>query len=223
MTTSKQKTALYVRVSTKEQRLDNQEKELKKWLKANGVPNESVAWYSEKGSGTTRSRKELDRLCRDIDDGKIDTVVVWKLDRLSRSLRDGVNLIADWSEKGIRLVSMTEGIDFASTMGKIIASLLSGLAQMETEYRRERQAVGIETAKARQIYKGRKPGTTRNSPLEAFRLRQRGVKVSQIAKCFGVTEMTIYRYLKTAEAAQKEIISKKIKKSEPGYCKRKSV
>lgn len=202
MAPKKTKTALYVRVSTKEQRLENQEKELKKWLKTNDIPIDSVVWYTEKVSGTTKNRKELDRLCSDIDAGKIDTVVCWKLDRLSRSLRDGVNLIGDWCEKGVRLVSTTEGIDFTNTMGKIIASLLSGLAQMETEYRRERQKVGIESAKARKVYKGRKAGTTRNDPMEAYQLRQQGMKVARIAKLFGVSIMTVYRYIKTAEAKQ---------------------
>lgn len=189
--------ACYVRVSTKDQNLKTQEKELGKWIKDNGIDPNSVQWYRDKVSGTTLNRPELERLRRDIEDNRVKTVVIWKLDRVSRNLRDGVNLISDWCEKGIRIVSMTEQLDFSSTVGKIIASLLSGLAQLETEYRKERQLAGIEAAKAKGgVYKGRKAGTTKSDPMEAYKLRQQGVKISQIAKCLGVTEMSVHRYIR---------------------------
>lgn len=196
--------ACYVRVSTKDQNLVNQERELKKWLRDNGIELERVEWYRDQVSGKNLDRPAMDRLRRDVDEGRIKTVVVWKLDRVSRNLRDGVNVIFDWCDKGVRLVSMTEGIDFANTIGKIIASFLSGLAQMESEYRRERQVVGIETAKAKGVYKGRKPGTTKCDPMEALELRKKGMKVKQIAKVLDVSETAIFRYLNIAKAMSKQ-------------------
>lgn len=199
----KKTTACYVRVSTKDQNLDNQEKELKKWLKANEVDSSSVTWYRDQFSGTTLARPELERLRQDIEKGNIKTIVIWKLDRVSRNLRDGVNLIGDWCEKGVRIVSMTEQLDFSSTVGKIIASLLSGLAQMETEYRKERQTVGINAAKKKgNVYMGRKPGTTKCKPEEARKMRQNGYKISHIAGILGVTPMTVHRYLKKAKSSK---------------------
>lgn len=194
--------ACYVRVSTKDQHLANQERELKKWLRDNGIELERVEWYRDQVSGTKLDRPAMDRLRRDIDENRIKTVVVWKLDRVSRDLRDGVNLISGWCDKGVRLISTTQNLDFNSTMGKMIATLLSGLAQIETEYRRERQAVGIETAKAKKVYKGRKSGTTKCDPTEAYSLRKKGVKIAQIAKILGVTEMTVHRYLNRVKAPQ---------------------
>lgn len=201
----KKSMACYLRVSTKDQRLDAQEKELKKWLKAQGINLDKVRWYRDQVSGTTLDRPEMDRLCEDIEAGKIGTVVIWKLDRISRSLRDGVNLISDWCEMGIRIVSTTEQIDFSSTVGKLIASLLSGLAQIETEYRKERQLAGIEAAKAKgDVYTGRKAGTTAQSPAKAYQLRQKGLKISEIAKIMNVSAMTIHRYLEKVKSKTKQ-------------------
>ncbi|MFH1918495.1 MAG: recombinase family protein [Planctomycetota bacterium] len=86
--------AAYVRVSSKGQKTDSQEAELRKWLRANGYDLRQVEWYIDKEMGKTLRRPEFDRLQRDIFDGKIRTVISWKLDRLSRRLRDGVNLLA---------------------------------------------------------------------------------------------------------------------------------
>ena len=101
---------------------------------------------------------------QDIFAGKVGTVVVWKLDRLSRRLRDGVNLLADWCERGLKIVVVTQQIELNGAVGRMIAALLLGLAEIELEYRAERQAAGIEVAKKKGIYKGRKKGTTKGEP-----------------------------------------------------------
>ena len=88
-------------------------------------------------------------------------VVVWKLDRLSRRQRDGVDLLADWCDRGVRVVAVTQQIDLSGAVGRMVASVLFGLAEIESEYRRERQAAGIAVAKERGIYRGRRPGTTK--------------------------------------------------------------
>jgi DNA invertase Pin-like site-specific DNA recombinase len=74
-------------------------------------------------------------------------VVVWKLDRISRRQRDGVNLLAEWCECGVRVVAVTQQIDLGGAVGRMVASVLFGLAEIESEYRRERQAAGIAVAK----------------------------------------------------------------------------
>ena len=80
---------------------------------------------------------------------------MWKLDRLSRRLRDGVNVLADWCERGLKIVVITQQIELNGAVGRMIAALLLGLAEIELEYRQERQAAGIEVAKRKGIYKGR--------------------------------------------------------------------
>jgi DNA invertase Pin-like site-specific DNA recombinase len=73
-------------------------------------------------------------------DGLVRTVVVWKLDCLSRRQRQGINLLADWCDRGVRVVSVTQQVDLSGPVGQMVASLMFGLAEIELEYRRERQA-----------------------------------------------------------------------------------
>jgi DNA invertase Pin-like site-specific DNA recombinase len=130
-----------------------------------------------------------------IFNGKIKTVVVWKLDCLSRSLLDGITLVADWCKRGIRIVSVTQQIDLAGTMGQIIATVLFGFAQIELETLRERRAAGIAAAKERGVYTGRKKGTTKAKPQRARALRRRGLLVDEVATALGVSKRTAERYL----------------------------
>ena len=80
----------------------------------------------------------------------------------------------------------------------MVASVLFGLAEIELEYRRERQAAGIRVAKARGVYQGRKKGTTKAMPHRIRELRKRGLTAAEIATATGVSERTVFRYLKIA-------------------------
>jgi DNA invertase Pin-like site-specific DNA recombinase len=73
-------------------------------------------------------------------------------------------VLADWCDRGLRVVSITQQIDFNGTLGKMLAAVLLGVAEMEQETRRERQAVGIAVAKKCGVYLGRKPGTSKAKP-----------------------------------------------------------
>src|SRR5262245_17766349 len=99
--------AAYLRVSSRSQKADAQRAEIQKWLEGNAVDMSQVAWYEDKESGKSLARPAFERLQADIFAGKVRTVVVWKLDRLSRRLRDGVNLLADWFDRGVKFVSVT--------------------------------------------------------------------------------------------------------------------
>ena len=130
-----------------------------------------------------------------IFDGEVDTVVVWKLDRISRRQHEGVGLLADWCERGIRVVVVTQQIDLSGAVGRMVASVLFGLAEIELEYRRERQEAGIKVAKQRGVYRGRQQGTTKAAPHRAQELRGRGLTVREIATALGVSDRTAFRYL----------------------------
>ena len=108
-----------------------------------------MEWFEDKETGKTLKRPAFDRLQKAIFAGTVKTVVVWKLDRISRGQRDGVNLLADWCERGVRVVAVTQQIDLSGTVGRMVASVLFGLAEIESEYRRERQAAGVAEAKER--------------------------------------------------------------------------
>ena len=122
---------IYVRVSTVGQNEAGQRAEIERWLRGNGI--KAAEWYVDKESGDTLQRADFERLQRDVFNGQITTIIVWKLDRLSRSMRDGINVLCDWLDKGLRFVSVTQEFDFKGAIGKMIAALLFGVAEMEQE------------------------------------------------------------------------------------------
>jgi DNA invertase Pin-like site-specific DNA recombinase len=191
------KVAAYCRVSSRHQKTDAQVAEITKWLEGNGVDAAQVEWYLDKETGKTFQRAGFERLQKDIFNGTVKTVVVWKLDRLSRRLRDGVNLLADWCERGLKIIVVTQQIELNGPLGRMIAAVMLGLAEIELEYRHERQTAGIEVAKKKGIYKGRLKGTTKAKPQRARELREQGLSAPEIAKALGASERTIWRYLET--------------------------
>lgn len=187
------KTAVYIRVSTVGQNEAGQRREVERWLAGNGIEN--VKWYVDRETGDNLNRPAFARLQADVFAGQVKTVVVWKLDRLSRSLQDGINTLCDWLGRGVRLVSVTQQLDFAGTTGKLIASVLFAVAEMEQQTRRERQAAGIAAAKEEGKYRGRKAGTLKADAQRAVELRKRGLKDGEIAQALGVTRRTVQRYV----------------------------
>jgi len=191
-------TAVYIRVSSpKGQKTDSQRAELEAWLKRHHY--KSVQWFEDHDSGTTMQREAFQRLQAVIFAGEIKTVVVWKLDRLARSLKEGINVLADWCQRGVRIIAVTQQIDLSGPVGHLIASLLFGIAEIELQHAKERQAAGIAVAKQRGMYKGRRQGTTKAVPAHARTLRKQGLTVQEIAQALGVRERTVYYYLQVSK------------------------
>ena len=190
------KIGAYIRVSTSSQNLSSQAASIEKWLVNNGYDLESISWYTDKESGTHTDRKGFKLLEEAIFQGEIDTVVVFKLDRLARTMRDGVNIISRWCEKGIRIVSITQQLDLSGAIGKMVAGLLFGVAEIELQYIKERQAIGIARAKEKGAYRGRRKHTMKANPSRAKELKSKGLKAYEIALSLGVSKRTVYNYLK---------------------------
>jgi DNA invertase Pin-like site-specific DNA recombinase len=190
-------TGVYLRVSSpKGQKTDSQRAELEAWLKRHR--QKGVQWFEDYESGTSLQREAFQHLQAAIFAGKITTVVVWKLDRLARNLKEGVNVLADWCQRGVRVIAVTQQIDLSGPVGHLIASLLFGIAEIELQHAKERQAIGIALARKRGIYTGRRAGTTKAAPSRAQTLKKQGLTIVEIAKALGVKERTVYYYLSSS-------------------------
>jgi DNA invertase Pin-like site-specific DNA recombinase len=186
---------VYIRVSSHSQKGDSQQAALRQWLANHGHALATVRWYEDTETGKNLQRAGFQALQADIFRGEVKMVVVWKLDRLARSLREGVNVIADWCQREIRVVAVTQQIDLSGTVGHLMASLLFGIAEMELQHIKERQAAGIAVAKAKGKYSGRKKGTPKSNPQRAKVLQAKGLRVKEIAQALNVSERTVFRYL----------------------------
>lgn len=187
--------AVYIRVSSHSQKGDSQKAAITQWLASHGHALAQVGWYEDKETGKTLQRPGFQALQAAIFRGEVKTVVVWKLDRLARSLHEGVNVLAEWCQRDVRVVAVTQQIDLSGTVGHLIASLLFGLAEIELQHLRERQAAGIALAKTKGVYKGRQKATTKAQPARARQLHAKGFRPKEIANALNVSERTVFRYL----------------------------
>ena len=96
----------------------------------------------------------------------------------------------------MKIVAVTQQIELNGAVGRMIAAVMLGLAEIELEYREERQRAGIEVAKKKGVYTGRKRGTTKAKPQRARELRERGLKIEEIAQALGTSKRTVQRYLR---------------------------
>jgi DNA invertase Pin-like site-specific DNA recombinase len=187
---------VYVRVSSHGQKVDSQRVEIQRWLETHRHALDAVQWFEDVESSATFTRTGLNALQEAIFAGAVKTVIVWKLDRIARSMREGINILSRWCECGVRVVSVTQQIDLSGTVGHLVAGVLFAVAEIELEHVRERQAAGIALAKRRGLYKGRKRGTFKARPERARELRKKGMTLSEIAQALNVDRRTVARYLK---------------------------
>lgn len=176
----------YARVSTDDQKLDLQNDAL--------TLAECSDIYEEKISGKSTDRPVLDYCRRALHKG--DTLVVWRLDRLGRSLSDLVKIVGELEEAGICFESVTEKIETGSAAGKLIFHVFAALAEFERNNIRERTHAGLTAARARGRKGGRKPVLDDKQVREIKALlRDPEIKVVDVAKRYGVSRATIYKYV----------------------------
>jgi DNA invertase Pin-like site-specific DNA recombinase len=186
--------AAYIRVSTYDQKTESQREEIARWLKNHGIDPESIQWFEDKETGKTLHRPAFLDLQRAVFDGTIKTVLVWKLDRLSRKMLDGITTMRIWLNQGVGIVSITQHLDLTGPTGLLTADILFAIAEFQLSTMKENQAAGIAAAKARGVYKGRKKGTRKLKPEKITELLKT-LTVTQIAKLHDVTERTVYNAL----------------------------
>ena len=175
----------YARVSTQDQNPDLQLDALRQ------AGCERI--YTEKASGAQRDRPQLAAALAYMRDG--DTLVVWKLDRLARSLKQLIETVGGLEQQGIGFRSLTEAIDTTSPSGKLVFHIFGGLAEFERSLIQERTRAGLESARARGRLGGRPPALTAEDLQQARALLQDPeITVAQVAESLGVAPSTLYRH-----------------------------
>ena len=173
----------YARVSTTDQDLTIQIDAL------NAAGCENIR--QEKVSGkSTQGRDELNTLLEFMREG--DELVVTRVDRLARSIRDLQNIVYDLNKKGVTISATEQPIDTKTSAGKCFLDMLGVFGEFETNLRKERQMEGILKAKEKGVYKGRKPSVDVQKVRE---LRDSGLGASKIAKELGIGRASVYRAL----------------------------
>jgi len=175
----------YARVSTQDQRLDVQHEALTR----SGCDKVFDDTMSGKVTDRPGLQKALDIL------RKGDTLVVWKLDRLGRSVKQLVDLVSGFEEDGINFVSLTDSIDTSTAAGRFFFHVMASLAEMERELTVERTRAGLETARARGRIGGRKRIMTDGKVEAARKLLASGLPPREVASTLGISIATLYRWL----------------------------
>ena len=172
----------YARVSTQEQNLDAQSDALK------NANCEQI--FEEKITGKHKDRPELKTCLKALRKG--DVLIVWKLDRLARSLKDLVEIITELNDREIGFRSLTEAIDTTSATGKLVFHIFGALAEFEHSLIRERTIAGLDAARARGRKGGRKPSMSGKDIKKAkAMLNDPQITKTEVAKHFGVSRVTL--------------------------------
>ncbi len=156
--------------------------------------------FTDEYSGIKASRPEIDRLLDHLREG--DTVVVWRLDRLGRSLKNLLELVATFEERGVGFRSIEDSIDTSSANGRFFFNVMGALAQFERELLVERTRAGLAAARARGRVGGR-PTVMNATKIEKARklYASQDHTVVEIAEMLGVSVATVYRHLGRDQAA----------------------
>jgi DNA invertase Pin-like site-specific DNA recombinase len=179
----------YARVSTRDQDTALQEDA----LRAAGCER----LFIEKASGAKEDRPELAKMLEMAREG--DTIVVWRLDRLARSIRHLIEIAADLQKRGIHLKSVTDAIDTSTASGELHFHMLAALAQFERRLIAERVTAGLQAAWASGSRSGRKPADHPENAIKlekAMTLIRGGMSATDAAKLSDLARSTVYKYAK---------------------------
>lgn len=159
--------------------------------------------FTEKASGAQRDRPELLAAIDFMRPG--DTLVVWRLDRLARSIKQLIETVESLGDRGIGFRSLTEAIDTTTSGGKLVFHIFAALAEFERAIIRERTVAGLQAARARGRRGGRPPALTdKDLAAATAMLADETITAEDVAKRLGVSPSTLYRYLPGGRSALRE-------------------
>ncbi len=189
----------YARVSKTEQHLELQLDALNK------AGCEQI--YTDKITGSKTERKGLEEALSHLRKG--DTLVVWRLDRLGRSLKHLIETLTDFREKGIEFKSLTENIDTSTPTGVLMFHFIGALAEFERNLIRERTNAGLEAARARGHFGGRrKVGETETKRMARKLYEDKSISIKDICKSLRISKSTLHRYVNENKPVKKKIDGK---------------
>lgn len=145
-------------------------------------------------SGSHAKRPELKKALSTLGSG--DVLVVWKLDRLGRSVTDLVHIISDLAERDVQFRSLTEAMDTTTAAGRLLFHMVGALAEFERSLAVERTRAALVSAKKNGTKLGRKPKMTYQQIAHAKKLLEEGEPSQKVARSFGVGKATLYRHLR---------------------------
>lgn len=186
----------YGRVSTNGQELALQLDALKKA----GCKKDLI--YTDKVSGTKAKRPGLDACINELKKG--DTLLVWRLDRLGRSMSHLVELVEELHQKGVGFRSICDGgIDTTTASGELVFHIFSSLAQFERKLLQERTRAGLSAARARGHVGGRRPVQADNPKVKTAKtmIKNKSMSIADICSSLGISRATLYRYVTIPENA----------------------
>ncbi len=189
--------AVYVRVSTHDQEVENQLAELRKYVAARGW--EAREYVDEGVSGAVEQRPALDKLLRDAKRRRFDVLVCWRLDRLGRSLKHLITLLDDLQTLGVAFVSLAEGIDATPPAGKLQMHILGAISEFERARCAERVRAGLARVRREGRRLGRPPVQVSREAVDSVR----GLPVREAARRLGVSRSTAHRVLGQRPALQR--------------------
>lgn len=178
----------YARVSTQDQNLIMQLDALQ------NAGCEKI--YKEKVSAVKKHRQELEKLLLQVREG--DTIVVWKLDRLGRSLRELINIVSELQERSIGFMSLNDQINTTTAQGRFTFNIFASLAEFEREMIRERTKEGLIAARARGRFGGRPKGLSKKAETKALLAKQlfkSKKEIPEILEILEISKSTFYRYI----------------------------
>jgi len=188
--------AAYVRVSSKQQNEAMQRDAIDTWAKAHGM---DPTIYLDKQSGRTMDRPAWNRLDAAIQAGKVKVLLVWRLDRLGRTMSGLARLFDDLRERGVKLISLRENFDLLTPMGRMVAGVMASMAEYESELRGERVRGGQEAARKRgKTWGGSVRGWTKLTDEQVATIRKLhadGTSKRAIGRMLGISWPTVQKVL----------------------------
>jgi DNA invertase Pin-like site-specific DNA recombinase len=184
------KVALYIRVSTNQQTTENQRKELEVYCKRQGWKIAEV--YDDSGvSGSTDRRPALDKMLKDATTGKFSTVVIWKIDRMARSVVNLLQTLQTLQAAGVGFVSTTQQLDTTTAYGRMVLTFLGAIAEFEKSLIVERVCSGLQRAKANGVKLGRPK--VEFDLEKAVQMKKQKKTWSEISSLLNVSRATVRR------------------------------